>query len=191
MPAVPMFDGCRPYAQIPFAFSLHIQATPGGELIHVGFLADALGDPRPDFLQALQACLGREGSIVSYNASFEISRLRELAVKFPEHAAWINQAILRFEQADLLQPFRSFAAYHPDQHGSASIKAVLPAFTELSYDDLEIAEGATASQSYLMLLKGMVSRDDTPRLRKNLLLYCERDTEAMVRLIERLRCFAK
>jgi hypothetical protein len=189
MPAVPMFDGCRPYAQTPFQFSLHIQKSSGGELTHLDYLADGSGDPRPGFLQALQASLGPEGSIVSYNSSFETARMRELTTQFPNHAGWINHALVRFENADLLQPFRSFAVYHPEQHGSASIKSVLPAFTELSYDDLAIQEGGTASNQFLRLLKGLVPAAEVVNLRQNLSNYCERDTFAMVRLIEKLRTF--
>lgn len=187
MPAVPMFEGCRPYAQTPFQFSLHIQKSPGGDLTHLAYLADGSGDPRPGFLLALQTIIGSEGSIVSYNSSFETSRLRELATQFPDQAGWINQALVRFENADLLQPFRSFAVYHAEQHGSASIKAVLPAFTDLSYDDLTIQEGGTASTQFLRLLKGLVPVDEIPSLRENLSSYCERDTLAMVKLVEKLR----
>jgi hypothetical protein len=187
MPAVPMFDGCRPYAQVPFQFSLHLQKSPGGELTHVEYLADGADDPRPGFLRALQASLGTEGSIVSYNSPFEMGRLRELAIQFPDHSAWINQALVRFENADLLQPFRSFALYHPSQHGSASIKSVLPAFTDLGYDDLAIQEGGTASNQFLGLLKGLVPLAEIPTLRANLSKYCERDTFAMVKLVEKLR----
>jgi hypothetical protein len=186
-PAVPMFDGCRPYTQVPFQFSLHIQKSPGGEVIHLDYLADGSGDPRPGFLQALQASLGTEGSIVSYNSSFETSRLRELATQFPDHAAWINQALVWFENADLLQPFRSFAIYHPEQHGSASIKSVLPAFTDLGYDDLTIQEGGTASNQFLRLLKGLVPTEEISGLRENLLNYCKRDTLAMIKLVEKLQ----
>lgn len=45
---------------------------------------------------------------------------------------------------------------------------------ELSYKDLEIQEGGSASQAYLNLLE---------RTRKALLKYCERDTIAMVELL--------
>ena len=190
MPGVPMFDGCRPYAQVPFQFSLHLQKLPRKELTHLEYLAVGEGDPRPGFLQALQASLGPEGSIVSYNSSFEISRMRELATQFPDHAAWINLALVRFENADLLQPFRSFALYHPAQHGSASIKSVLPAFTDLGYDDLTIQEGGTASNQFLRLLKGLIPKEENPKLRENLLRYCERDTFAMVKLVEKLHMIA-
>jgi hypothetical protein len=186
MPAVPLFDGCRPYGQVPFQFSLHVQLSPSGDLSHTSFLADGMGDPRPGFLQALQSCIGPSGSIVSYNSGFETARLRELMAHFPA-AAWIESILPRFVDADLLKPFRKFAVYHPSQHGSASIKSVLPAFTDLSYDDLTIQEGGTASNQFLRLLKGRVPAQEISGLRESLLKYCERDTYAMVRLVEKLR----
>jgi hypothetical protein len=187
MPAVPMFDGCRPYAQVPFQFSLHFQMSPGGEVTHQAYLADGMGDPRLGFLQALEASLGHDGSIVSYNSSFEMTRLKELAKQFPASATWIESILPRFNNADLLQPFRSFALYHPSQRGSSSIKAVLPAFTDLSYEDLAIKEGGTASNRFLALLKGLVPTEEITGLRENLLSYCERDTFAMVKLVDKLR----
>jgi hypothetical protein len=187
MPAVPMFDGCRPYAQVPFQFSLHVQTSPGGQLSHVAYLAEGSGDPRPNFLQALQSSIGPAGSIVSYNSSFETACLKELAKQIPSYATWIESILPRFANADLLQPFRSFALYHPSQHGSASLKAVLPAFTDLSYDDLAIQEGGTASNQFLALLKGLVPAEEIPGLSENLLKYCELDTLAMVALVDKLQ----
>ncbi|MDP3880267.1 MAG: DUF2779 domain-containing protein, partial [Dehalococcoidales bacterium] len=63
-PAVPLFDGTRPYQNIPFQFSLHIQAIPGGELQHHCYLADGPQDPRPELLVHLHQVIGSEGSIV-------------------------------------------------------------------------------------------------------------------------------
>jgi hypothetical protein len=187
MPGVPMFNGCRPYGQVPFQFSLHVQQAPDGEASHIDFLADASGDPRPHFLLALKKCLGQEGSIVAYNSSFERSRMKELGEIWPEDAEWLEAIQFRCVEADLLKPFRDFSAYHPDQRGSASIKAVLPAFTELGYGDLEYKEGGTASNQFLRLLKGTVPEPEIAALRQNLSLYCERDTWAMVTLVKRLR----
>ena len=133
-------------------------------MLHFEYLADGSGDPRPGFLEALRAALGTEGSIVSYSSSFEKSRLKEMAARFPEHAAWINEAFARFENADLLAPFRLFAVYDPRQHGSASIKDVLPAFTDMSYADLAIQEGGTASNQFLSLLKGLIPPEQIPTL---------------------------
>ena len=47
--AIPLFDGLRPYQQVPFQFSLHIQWSKEAELEHHSFLADGQADPRPEF----------------------------------------------------------------------------------------------------------------------------------------------
>lgn len=43
--AIPEFDGCRPYEQIPFQYSLHIEYEDG-KLEHLEFLAKEGQDPR-------------------------------------------------------------------------------------------------------------------------------------------------
>ncbi len=80
--------------------------------------------------------------------------------------------------------------YHPDFHGSFSIKRVLPALVrDLRYDDLAIAEGSVASARLesLLLDENAFSEEERRALRRDLLAYCERDTLGMVRLLERLR----
>jgi hypothetical protein len=80
--------------------------------------------------------------------------------------------------------------YHPDFHGSFSIKAVLnPLVPDLSYDDLIIVDGLTASVEIarLLFVAQKIAPEERARVRLDLLAYCERDTWAMVRLLERLR----
>ena len=43
MPAVPLFDGTRPFQQLPFQYSLHVQAARGATPEHREFLADGCG----------------------------------------------------------------------------------------------------------------------------------------------------
>lgn len=43
--AIPLFNGTRPYQNIPFQFSLHVQETPCGETRHFSFLAEGRRDP--------------------------------------------------------------------------------------------------------------------------------------------------
>ena len=77
--------------------------------------------------------------------------------------------------------------YHPDFHGSFSIKSVIPALVpNLAYDDLEIQEGNAAATSYEVLITGNVPEPDAASVRQALLEYCRRDTEAMVRVYEAL-----
>ncbi|MHA1435301.1 MAG: DUF2779 domain-containing protein [Candidatus Heimdallarchaeota archaeon] len=133
--AIPMFDGLAPHGVIPFQFSLHELREDGAELPHYEFLYDGCGDPRKEFIEELQKVLGETGSIIVYNQTFEIKRLKELAEFLPEYKEWVEATIARI--VDLLIPFRNFYYYNPKQKGSASIKAVLPAIVGDSYDDLE------------------------------------------------------
>jgi hypothetical protein len=105
-PAIPLFDRCRPYDQIPFQLSLHVIATPAAEPRHFGFLADDTADPRPPLLGELKPLLGEQDSIVGYNTDFEAARLNECAGFFPEYQNWCDAVRTRF--VDLLEVFDAF-----------------------------------------------------------------------------------
>jgi hypothetical protein len=183
--AIPPFDGMRPYCQIPFQFSLHIWRSFDSEPEHIEFLADGTDDPRPALLEALRENIGPGGDIIVYNQAFEIGRLRECAEAFPEYRMFVKDACARIK--DLLVPFRKFLYYHPDQLGSASIKKVLPVLVpELSYAEMEIGDGGTASSEYVRVTFGEVEETDRHRVRQALLKYCELDTLAMIRIIQAL-----
>lgn len=182
---VPPFDGTRPWQQIPFQYSLHVVDGPGAAPRPQAFLADEHVDPRPPFLAWLGAALGAHGSIVAYHDRFERQRLEEAADAFPEHHAWIHAVLPRF--VDLSVPFKEFHYHHPDQNGSASLKAVLPILGARGYDHLEVREGGTAAREYLRLRAGGVDPAERERVRTALLDYCARDTEGMVEIVDALR----
>jgi hypothetical protein len=182
-PAIPVFDGTRPFQQIPFQFSLHIAEHEGGQLLHHMFLAEGKDDPRPEFMQLLQELLGNTGSIVVYNQGFEKGIMKACTEAMPEYASWYEEIEPRI--VDLLVPFRSRDYYHPSQKGSASIKAVLPVLTDMHYDG-DIADGTTASNEYLRVTFGEADEEDRMRVRTALEQYCALDTLAMVRIVERL-----
>jgi hypothetical protein len=183
--AIPPYDGTKPYQQIPFQFSLHTVAKPGAKPTHSSWLAKGRDDPRPGFLVALKDVLGTAGDIVTYNMSFEKARLGELAAAFPKHKGWIGRATARL--VDLIEPFRSFSYHHPDQGGSASLKAVLPALTGRSYEGMEISEGEAAAREFLRVEHGEVAEKERQRVRRSLERYCGTDTMAMVWILEALR----
>ena len=181
MPAIPEFDGSRPYQQIPFQYSLHIQRSPGSELEHYEFLGDGINDPREDLTHAMIRYLGNTGNIICYNMSFERSRIKELANLFAHYESEllaINERVV-----DLMVPFAKRWYYHPNFKGSYSIKVVLPVLIpELRYSDLVIKEGGKASLVYSQL-KGMDADIATQQLH-HLLEYCKMDTLAMVRILD-------
>ena len=72
-------------------------------------------------------------------------------------------------------------------NGSYSIKSVLPALVpELSYSDLEIQEGGTASLTFLQMVNGSFE-GSVAKTCEALERYCELDTLAMMRILEKLR----
>jgi hypothetical protein len=190
MPAVPLLDNTRAYEFMVFQYSLHIQHEPGGKCEHHEFLAESNGiDPRPKFIEQLLDDCDKKGSIIVYNRGFEVARLNELGRAFPEHEVALQKMVSRI--ADLMKPFQQFAFYKKEMQGRYSIKNVLPAIApELSYNDLAIADGGTASTTfYAMFLDSEKFQTEhvIEDIREDLLKYCERDTWAMVVLMEKLR----
>ncbi|MFA5316080.1 MAG: DUF2779 domain-containing protein [Dehalococcoidales bacterium] len=183
--AIPPYDNSIPYRQVPFQFSIHLWETPDSKPVHHTYLADARKDPRPEILSRLKGLLGKKGSIIAYNMSFEISRLKECAEAFPEYRGWVNEITPRF--MDLLVPFRGFHYYHPSQRGSASIKRIAPPLTDKSYEKMEIGEGGLASAEYVRVTFGDVLGSDRRRVYEALQKYCEFDTLVMVDIIKGLR----
>ena len=187
--AVPIFDGTRPYQNIPFQYSLHVEATPGADVTHVEFLAGDNRDPRPELLESLSRTIGTNGQIVAYNKSFEARVLEDLGEAFPEYAVCIADSTSRL--VDLIVPFRSFHYYHPSQKGSASLKSVLPAITGYGYEDMPIAKGDDASLAFLRITFEDLTEAEAAKVREELLIYCKMDTEGMVRIIRQLEEIAR
>nr|MBA2745120.1 DUF2779 domain-containing protein [Flavisolibacter sp.] len=185
MLAVPGYDGHWPYRQVPFQFSVHKQEKKGSDVQHVSFLAETDCDPCPEFVEKLIASLGKAGSILVYNLSFENTRLKELKEDYPKYKKQIEKIQERL--VDLMVPFRKKHLYLPSMNGSYSIKAVLPALVpEMNYDGLQIGNGGDASAAFYQLReeKDAVKIAET---REALLKYCEMDTMAMVRVLEKMR----
>jgi len=184
--AVPIYDGSRPYQQVVFQYSLHIQRVKGGELEHLEYLAkdNPAIDPRKGFVGQLIEDCGKAGDILVYNIGFEKGRLNDLIVMYPKYENDINRIIDRLK--DLMIPFQKKWYYTPDMKGSYSIKAVLPALVpELSYQELEISEGGTASNTFYKMVTGEFE-GDIEQTRRGLLEYCKMDTYAMVKILEKL-----
>jgi hypothetical protein len=90
---------------------------------------------------------------------------------------------MRGEIFDLL-PFAREHYYHPDMHGSWSIKHVLPTIApELDYSNLEVRDGGMAQTGFRAMLGMKPGSPERKKLREALLAYCKRDTLAMVRLV--------
>jgi len=181
-PAVPLYDGTRPFQQVPFQFSLHILHGPGEKLEHHAFLAEGTKDPRPEFLKRLKALIGPKGSIVAYNLDFERRCLAESVSAYSEFEDWFTAIEGRL--LDLMGPFQKFDYYDPKQLGKYSIKSVYPALIGGSYKEMAISEGGQASREYARVtFADDITEEDRRRIYEGLLEYCKLDTKAMVDIL--------
>ena len=181
--AVPRWVGTRPYQQVPFQFSAHVELEDGS-VEHREFLSLDGTDPRRACAEALVELVPKTGAIVGYNASFERGRILELASDFPDLAADLTAMAGRV--VDLLPVARS-CWYHRDQRGSWSIKAVLPTVApEMDYAQLDVKDGHAAQAAYLEAMAPATDERRREALAAGLRKYCHRDTEAMIVLARRL-----
>ncbi len=179
-PVLPVYPGTRPFEVQPFQWSDHVQQRDGS-VEHYEFLGDGREDPRREFAETLVDRLSGAATIVVYSG-YEASRLKELQVVFPDLRAPI-QEILDRPWVDLLQVVRNHY-YHREFRGSYSIKAVLPALVAgFGYGDLDIQGGEVASLAFLESIDPRTSSERRGQIRADLLAYCGRDTEAMVRIV--------
>jgi hypothetical protein len=184
MPGLPIFAGMRPWQQIPFQWSLHLE-NADGTVSHDEFLKVDGSDPRRPFAESLIAAVGGTGSIVVYNKGMESTRLRELARDLPDLATPLLALDARV--VDLL-PIVRRTCYHLDFHGSRSLKAVAPVVApHLSYEELSVKAGMEAMEAYAAITDPATSDKERDRLRVDLLKYCSLDTQAMMEVLGQLR----
>ena len=183
-PAVPIYNGSRPYQQLVFQYSLHVQETSKSQLEHREYIADPSQDPRIGFIEQLIQVCSTSGDILVYNIGFERGKLNDLIEVFPEYSNELRGIVNRLK--DLMIPFQQKWYYTPEMRGSYSIKSVLPALVpELSYNDLDIKEGGAASNIFLSMVNGTFD-GDIKETRRQLLEYCKLDTYSMVKIIDKL-----
>lgn len=177
--AIPIVDGLSPHAPLPFQFSLHV-LDRNEDLSHHEYISDNAEQPF-GLVEELERAIGATGSIVSWNKAFENTQNKNMAERFPDKADFLLSVVDR--TVDLMDVFKTgYVDIAFD--GSTSIKKVLPVLVpDLSYEDMEIADGTAAMDGWAKML---AEPDPEKRnaLRKSLLEYCALDTLAMVRLLD-------
>lgn len=191
-PVIPLFQGTRPYQQIPFQYSLHYIEKEGGPLLHTEFLAESGEDPMRAIAESLCRDIPMNVCVTAYNKAFECTRLKELAKIFPD----LETHLLNIEQniVDLLIPFQSGYYYNRAMGGSFSIKSVLPSIfpddPELDYHSLEGVHNGSEAMTIFPKIKDM-PKEEQEKARQNLLKYCKLDTYAMVKIWKELKKVAE
>lgn len=186
--ALPVWDGTKPWEQVGVQFSYH-EGKLGGPYTHEEFFAEPDTDPRAEIAQRLLDATRRADHVVMYTP-FERTRIRQMQRFVPDLAD--DLARLEGRLLDLKQVvFRTVC--HPQFAGSFSIKDVLPPLTGISYKDtVQITDGSEASAELARLLfySGTLTPAERQTMKDRLLKYCELDTMAMVKLLERLTAVA-
>lgn len=183
--AVPLFDGTRPYQQIPFQYSLHIIHQPGGEPEHREFLHTDPSNPIEFFGRSLRSNLGDTGSVIVWNKSFEGKCNACLADALPELAEFLLGINRRF--FDLMEVISRRMYVHKDFRGRYTIKKVLPVLVpELNYSNLVIGDGGTATSAWGRMVFESTNELEKQTIEENLLEYCKLDTLAMVEIYKKI-----
>lgn len=179
-PAIPLYPNTSPYQRIPFQWSWDYNYG-SGVLAHSDFLVDGDNGPRREFCETLLSVSDRfPGAIMAWS-NFETGVIHDMAELFPDLAERL--IAISYRIVDLLRVVHDHVA-HPGFYGSYSMKHVAPAVAhELTYADLNIADGGEASASfYRIVADPTLSPAGRDGLRESLLKYCARDTLALARV---------
>ncbi len=185
--AIPEWKGVKPYMQIPFQYSLHIEHEDG-IVDHKEFLAKEGLDPRHELAKKLIKDIPSYVTVLAYNMGFEKSVIRKLAETYPD----LNVKLMAIHDniKDLMTSFANKDYYTPTMKGSYSIKYVLPALVpemENAYKELEYVQNGGDAMQVFPSLSEIKDEEERKNLRKALLEYCKLDTLAMVKVLEKLK----
>ncbi len=178
-PAIPRYPGTKPFAALPFAYSLTEKRN--GEIFPSTFIAEPGIDPRKEFITKFLEATSGEGLILVYDITAERTSLNLLKQQFPQYENELNDRLTRLR--DLMEPFQQGWYHHPKMNGSISLKSVLPALVpELNYENLSIQNGNHAMSIY----EKLETADLFERMEKleQLEEYCLMDTLGMVKIFE-------
>ena len=184
-PAIPLFPGYQPYEHIIFQYVLYVLEKPGAVPLLYEYLHTAPNDPAPEITPHLLNHIGSHGSVIVWNQSFEKHRNLDLARRCPQYADGLMDVNARL--FDLMKIFKDGCYVHPDFHGSASLKAVLPVLCpHLSYTDLEIQNGEETMLKWYWLQTGEPSPEERKATEDAMKAYCGLDTLGMVEIYQHL-----
>ena len=177
--ALPILEGQRPYQQLVVQFSNHTWSGKGFKMEHSEFIHDNVHNPythkTAGLIQSMLSTLEKnKGSIVTYNMSYEKTRILELAKANKKYSKRLKALIPRLVD---LRPLISKNVYHPNFNGSFSLKTVSSALLKEfgSYSDSLIKSGGEISRYYQELIE-TTDKQRFEEIKKSLGKYCCYDT---------------
>jgi len=179
--AIPILDDISPHQHIPFQVSIHVLDL-NSSLKHFEYLSKEINSATPGLIDFMRGIIGSKGTIVSWRASFENTKNKEMAERYPEHSHFLLN--LNDRTFDLEKIFIKDYLL-PEFKGKTSIKNVLPALLpEFSYEGLEVQKGNEAMMQWKRMVFDDITKEEKQRIIKNLLEYCKMDTLAMVEIFK-------
>ncbi len=183
---IPFFDECQPYKDYPFQYSLHVMDSPDSEARHLEYLHSDSSNPMPALLSQLKQDIGKSGTVLTWNMSYEKGCNDRMATLYPEYKDFLDEINGRIN--DLMIPFSKMWFVDKDFFGSASIKKVLPVLApDQSHKELNISDGLLARRMWTQIVLKEENHHDKEHVLASLKEYCTLDTYAMVRILEELR----
>lgn len=175
---IPFLDGNKCNQGLFFQYSLDILSAD--DLKHYEYMIESY-----DQLECLAIELDNrlaKGSVVCYNTTAEKDAIKTLSRMFPN----LNNLKVNDDRyVDLSVIFTNMYYYNFKMHGSSSIKSVLPALANISYDSLNGVENGIEAASSFVELK-YSSNDEKEKIKKEMLEYCNLDTKAMYIIYNKL-----
>lgn len=174
-----MFADTRPYEAVVTQFSCHTMkdiSITQAQLIHNDWLHTSCANPKKETIIELIKVLGDDnGSIVSYNQTYEKTRIKDLMKAFPEYTEQLEKILERF--VDLMEVIES-NVFDPQFFGSYSLKVVSPTLLTIEngcYNDVDLKSGANYAPTYKKMMLSQ-DADEKDFLMKDMKKYCFYDT---------------
>lgn len=182
MPAIPYYQGTKPFQQIPFLFSMIYEE--GQELKHYSYFKPIEEDLRKEFLERILLATKEFQSILMFDKSLEETVLNQLAELYPEYRNDITS--LKNKIVDLAEPIRKGNYYHPEMAGNFTLKSVAPLVNQdAGFNNLDIQSGISAMYIYeSLLVQNMIEGEQT---KQQLIDYCEMDALITYQLLNFFR----
>ena len=188
-PAIPKYKNSRPYQQIPFQYSIHVEHNEN-EYEHREFLGNPKLDPREALICQLLSDIKGQSSVIVYS-SFEETRIKELASDFPKYQDDLLAIIPRIKDFQDLFINRYYYSYKlKKKYSIKKVMQLLVPNMESRYIDLKNAGKVSNGEEAILACKELYTEEDPNRIkqiRRELLDYCELDTLATLESLRAIR----
>ncbi len=180
MPAIPVFNGTRPFQKMAFQYSLHHLKEVQGTLSYKDWVLEPGHLPHADFLEHFLADTEGAAHLVVFEETLERQILELTKQQFPAYKNDLQDRLDRIR--DLRYPFKHMHYYHPAMRGNFSLQGIYEALFGKDQTERAIEDGGIASIRYEQLLMGNREPSEKAEQLEQLRAYCAQDTLALARI---------